>query len=124
MKKKLLEKRIKDLELQRSLLKDVLGGLLEAAQITDAGNYAMCLLTLNVTAEQVDIIEAFWQWADRQDKSTLTRERLLAEFEARAPYQIKPHLEGYLKMHRRDGTKTFYCDLVLGKESPAESKAD
>lgn len=123
MNKKQLKKRVKDLELQRRLLTDVLIELRETARVT-TGNYEMYLLMAGVTAEQVDIIEAFWQWADRQDKSTLTRERLLAEFEARAPIQLKDHLEGYLKMHRLDGTKTFYCDLVLGKETPGETKAD
>lgn len=114
MKKKDLKKRLKDLELQRRLITDLLVELREAAQIR-TGNYAMYLLMCGTTAEQVEMIETFWQWADRQEKSTLTRERFMAEFEARAPLQLKHALEGLLVAHRRDGAKTFYCDLVLGK---------
>jgi hypothetical protein len=120
MKKKLLKKRVKDLEFQRRLLTDLLTGLRESAQVT-TGNYAMHLLICGITAEQAEMVEAFWEWADRQDKSTLTRERLLAEFDARAPIQLKEHLVGHLMSHREDGTKTFYCDLVLGKETAGES---
>lgn len=114
MKKKDLKRRLKDLELQRRLITDVLGDLQEAAQVK-TGNYAMGLLIRGLTAEQADMLETFWQWADRQEKSTLTREQLLAEFDARASVQLKGALEGILMDHRKDGAKTFYCDLVLGK---------
>jgi hypothetical protein len=114
MKKKDLKRRLKDLELQRRLITDVIVELREAAQVK-TGNYAMYLLMCGTTAEQADMIETFWQWADRQEKSTLTREQLLAEFDVRAPVQLKGALEGLLMAHRRDGTKSFYCDLVLGK---------
>lgn len=116
MTKKALKKRIKDLELQRRFISDVLVGLVEMIE-PDHGHYAQFMQLICMAAAGDDSLDAFWLWADRQDPSTLTRELLVAEFEARVPPPLRGFFETILKAHRKDGDKAFYCDLVLGKEA-------
>lgn len=119
MRKKALKRRIQDLQTQNDNITWVLGALVDAVKPPKA-HYAMYALMGHFTAEMVATLDQFWKWADLQDKSTLTKEHLLKEFESRMPIRLKGNLEEILGEHRKDGTPqfAFYADLVLGKEDP------
>lgn len=124
MRKKALKRRIEDLKAQNYYMDWVLGALIDTVK-PEKIHYAMCALRYKFTADQVAQLDEFWKWADLQDKSTLTKEQLLREFESRMPYQLKGKLDEILMWHRKDRTPqfAFYANLVLGKEDPPPDAA-
>jgi hypothetical protein len=116
MKTKALRKKIEDLKTENAFLLQIIGALMESVKPA-RGHYATFALTLGMTAEHVARLDEFWRWADLQDRSTLTKELLQKEFEARMPIELRGHLEYVLRLHRKDQTPQFlfYADLVLGK---------
>jgi hypothetical protein len=124
MRKKTLKRRIENLQNQNDHIRSVLFTLVSAVKPPKV-HYAMYATVGHFTAEMVATLEQFWKWADLQDRSTLTKEDLLREFELRMPMRLKGRLDEILEEHRKDGTPqfAFYADLVLGKEDPPQTPA-
>lgn len=116
MKKQALRRKIDDLRTENAFLLQIIAALMESVQPV-RGHYATFALTLGMTAEQVASLDEFWKWADLQDRSTLTKERLVQAYEARVPIELRAHFEHFLRLHRKDRSLqySFYADLVLGK---------
>jgi hypothetical protein len=125
MKKKALRKKIEDLKTENAFLLQIIAALMESVKPA-RGHYATFALTIGMTAEQLARLDEFWRWADLQDRSTLAKELLQREFEARMPIELRGHLEHFLQLHRKGQTPQFlfYADLVLGKAGdPVSSSA-
>ncbi|MBK9266054.1 MAG: hypothetical protein IPM54_40500 [Polyangiaceae bacterium] len=119
MRKKALKRRIEDIKARNAFLDEVLRSLMYTVN-PPRGHYAISALLNHLTAKEVEMIDAFWKWADMQDRSTLTKEALIRAFDARMPMKLRGQLSQMLEDHRKDQTPQFlhYADLVLGKEGP------
>jgi hypothetical protein len=121
MRKKTLKRRIEDIEARNAFLDEILRSLMYTVN-PSRGHYATAALLNHLTAKEVEAIDEFWNWAEMQDRATLTKESLIRAFDARMPKKLRGQLEQMLEDHRRDKTTKFlyYADLVLGKEAPAD----
>jgi hypothetical protein len=125
MRKKALKRRIEDLKARNELLDQMIQSLMGAVK-PPRGNYAMFIMAFRMTAAETATIDEFWKWAEKQDRSTLTKNALLNAFDMRMPQKLRGQLEQILKEHRKDQTPQFlfYADLVLGKETQISDKRE
>lgn len=110
-----IKRRIADLETKYYHLQQVIFALVDAVK-PQGVEFAMLALAYGFTAEQMEALDEFWKWASRQDKTRLTKDELAQEFEARMPQPLQGKLEQILRAERADGSRPFYCRLVLGEE--------
>ena len=114
-----------DLRAENVFLTQIIKVLMESVK-SSQGHFANFALTIGMTAKHVAKLAEFWNWADMQDRATLTKEMFVKEYEARMPMELRHHLAYVLQLHRKDNTPQFlfYADLVLGKEPASEVGAE
>ncbi len=120
-----VKNKIADLRAENAFLAQIIKALMEHVN-PSSGHFANFALTIGMTAEHVAKLSEFWNWAELQDRATLTKEMIVKEYEARMPIEIRHHLMHMLQLHRKDHTPQFlfYTDLVLGKEPPPDVRAE
>jgi len=116
MRKKALKRRIEDIKARNALLDDIIRILMHSVN-PQTGHYATFALSHHLTAKETAMIDAFWKWADLQDRDSLTKEFLVKAFDERLPVKLHGQLEQVLREHRKDQTPQFlhYAEIVLGK---------
>lgn len=116
-KERLVAEQVEYVQRQVSELKAILSGIVEKVKPSGAA-YAMHALSCGFTARDEKDLQAFWHKMSLTDPSTLTRERMNAEFDAvMHPFQ-KGGLEYILRMHYEDGQHLDMYRLVFGDLEP------
>lgn len=108
-----------DLQIQMNELKYVLSGLTEKVKPYGA-SYAMEALGSGFTARDEKALQAFWHKMSLMDQSTLTRERMNAEFDATMHEFLKGGMERVLRSHYKDGQHVDLYRAVFGDVEPPE----
>lgn len=116
-KARLVDEHILNLQRQVYELTDVLGGVVDKVKPSGA-SYAMHALSCGFTARDEKALQAFWHKMSLTDPSTLTRERMNAEFDAAMSPLQRGGLEYILRMHYEDGRHLDMYRIVFGDLEP------
>lgn len=116
-KERLLAEQVEYVQRQVSELSAILSGLVEKVKPSGAA-YAMHALSCGFTARDEKDLQAFWHKMSLTDPSTLTRERMNAEFDATMHIGRQGGLEYILRTHYEDGQHLDMYRLVFGDLEP------
>lgn len=116
-KERLVAEQVEYVQRQVAELKQILSGLVDKVKPSGAA-YAMHALSCGFTARDEKDLQAFWHKMSLTDPSTLTRERINAEFDATMHIGQQGGLEHILRMHYEDGQHLDMYRLVFGDLEP------
>ncbi len=120
---RLIAEQIRNLQTQASELTDVLMGLTD--KVNPSGvSYAVYALGSGYTARDEKALQAFWHKMSLMDQSTLTRERMNAEFDAMVHGFLKGSLEHILRRHYPDGQHLDLYRVFFGNLEPPTYEVD
>jgi hypothetical protein len=110
VKKKLLEKRIEELEMKNRLMTDA---LLQLGDLIDKNysSFAMIALAVNLSKDEVSKVEGLIVWG-MKNLSNITRNDFIKKFEEELPTRkglVMPIIEAY----NTEGLIKPLCDLML-----------
>ena len=116
-KERLIAEQIRNLQTQVSELTHVLTGLTDKVNLYGA-SYAVHALSSGYTARDEKALQAFWHKMSLMDQSTLTRERMNAEFDAMVHGFLKGSLQHILRRHYPDGQHLDLYRVFFGNLEP------